>query len=295
MRTPTQLVIASRIGKADVEAKAMHVLDSKDVDVLVTRDTKVMTPDGRVLAIFRKAAIDRELCVEAYPILTKIRKTSFNRGLAAGGDRVKMGKTTYAVPVLSSIVGSIEAGSPRFPVCRQTVWTKDNLAHFEALFPYFRSVAEVFRADAPERYVNQIRQAELTKPEWIIPGTPYTTVTVNNTYATGVHQDVGDLKTGMSCLTVIKRGRYLGGYFCLPQYRIGFDVCTGDVLLMDPHEWHGNTFIQTGDKKDLTEPTEDAERISVVLYYRTETVKCDTMEEETKKWANAKGRRLEDY
>ena len=48
---------------------------------------------------------------------------------------------------------------------------------------------------------------------------------------------------------------------CIPQYGIGFNVRSGDILFMDVHEWHGNLPIK------LKQP--DAVRVSVVCYLRT--------------------------
>jgi hypothetical protein len=115
-------------------------------------------------------------------------------------------------------------------------------------------------------------QVDKTHPEWVVPGTPFTTITVNNTYPTGVHTDKGDLEQGFSNLTVLRRGRYSGGVFLFPEYRIGVDMGDGDLLLMDAHEYHGNTALH------LESP--DAERISVVAYFRTRMVECGTAAEE---------------
>jgi hypothetical protein len=37
-----------------------------------------------------------------------------------------------------------------------------------------------------------------------------------------------------------KRGDYTGGETCLPQYGVGVDVRSGDVLFMDVHQHHAN-------------------------------------------------------
>jgi hypothetical protein len=49
----------------------------------------------------------------------------------------------------------------------------------------------------------------------------------------------------------------------------------GDLLLMDAHEWHGNTHIRPR--------SDDAERISVVSYYRTKIRDCDSPAAEAEK------------
>ena len=45
--------------------------------------------------------------------------------------------------------------------------------------------------------------------------------------------------------------------------------------IMDAHQWHGNT--------NIVKQSEDAERISLVLYYRTDMMFCGTMEAEAEK------------
>ena len=47
----------------------------------------------------------------------------------------------------------------------------------------------------------------------------------------------------------------------MPQYGVGVNVRTGDILFMDVHEWHGNLPMVKKDK--------DAIRLSVVCYLRT--------------------------
>jgi hypothetical protein len=49
----------------------------------------------------------------------------------------------------------------------------------------------------------------------------------------------------------------------------------GDLILMDAHQWHGNVAIER--------LSDDAERISLVLYYRTNMMFCGTMEAEAEK------------
>ncbi len=78
-----------------------------------------------------------------------------------------------------------------------------------------------------------------------------------------------------------------------PRYRVAADMQDGDFLLMDAHEWHGNTRIRPfhdasvhGDPEADFRPMPDecagcsAERITVVAYYRTRLETCGTAEAE---------------
>ena len=256
------------------------ILTPTDYNVLLTRDCRVLKPTGQPLCVFVKGAVPEGVLADAYPLLSSIRNVTNNRGLAAGAPRVKLRNQNYARPVMSSVLGYFEpSGGARFPYARQTAWTQQHPEGFRALYPYFEAVAEVFAAELPARYRVQQAVADRTDAAYIIPGTPYSTITVNNTYATGVHQDAGDLKEGFSCMGVLRRGEYAGGQFVLPEYRVAVELGEGDVILMDPHEWHGNV--------QIVPASPDAERISVVCYYRTKLAACQPPAEEL---ARAKGR-----
>ena len=114
-----------------------------------------------------------------------------------------------------------------------------------------------------------------TEADWRISNTPFTTMTVNNNYPTGVHTDKGDLEEGFSCLMSLRKGEYTGGSLIFPEYRVGVNMGEGDLILMDAHQWHGNT--------NIVKHSDDAERISLVLYYRTDMMFCGTMEAEAEK------------
>jgi hypothetical protein len=153
------------------------------------------------------------------------------------------------------------------------------------LHPLLRAVAAHLSEHVPARYHAQAQQAQLTDPAWVVPGTPFTTITVNNSYATGMHTDKGDLDAGFSTITTLRRGDYTGGRLVFPAYRAAVDMGHGDLILMDAHQWHGNTQIICACNKPMNGACETcgAERISMVAYYRTKLVACGSPAEETAK------------
>lgn len=273
--------VRTRISDEELEMKKGKIVTEDDYNLLATGPTKIRTPENKLLCVYLPGAISEDVLDESYPTLHELRKlTTQNRGLAGGTERVQRGaqKRTYAKPVASSIIGSIDPGGTQ-RYCRLTAWTGQETGKFSELYPLFQVIAEKFAEYVPDRYATQMEYVQRTDPSWIIPKTPFTTVTVNNTYPTGVHQDKGDLDAGFSTLACLRKGEYDGGVLTFPQYRIGVNMRHGDVLLMNAHEWHGNTAIQP--------KTEDAERISIVCYYRTKMVECGSPEEETlraQKW-----------
>jgi hypothetical protein len=173
-------------------------------------------------------------------------------------------------PRASGVVGYVDR-SPRFPYCRLTAFNINHPDKFRAAMPLIRRVGEVFAESCPERYAAQMDVVQNTVDDYVISGTPFTTITVNMNFQTAVHQDAGDLKAGFGVMSALRAGRFDGCYTCFPQYRIAADMQTGDVLLADVHEWHGNTPLK---------PKGAYERLSLVFYYREKMKECGTPTEE---------------
>jgi hypothetical protein len=273
------LRLRTQITPAELDTKIGKVCTDDDYNLLLTRDARVRKPDGSLLCIYRRAAFPPALLAASYPVLHALKSAdsgTTNRGKASGTERILSygGTRTRTRPVHSSIIGAFDPeGQRRF--CRLTAWTGAETEQFRELWPLFHAIAGQFAGLVPDRFAAQMGYADRTQPEWVVPGTPFTTITVNNTYPTGVHTDKGDLDAGFSNLTVLRRGAYTGGVFLFPEYRVGVDMQDGDLLLMDAHEWHGNTALELG--------SPDAERISVVAYYRTRMAECGTAETEAVK------------
>lgn len=280
-----EMRMRSKVGEAELKAKKGKIVTDEDYNVLITRAARILKPDGSLLAIYLPGVL-KDAGEAAYDTLHTIRSLTDNRGLASGSARVKAGTTrTRSKPIMSSILGAMDPVGPmRF--CRLTAWTGKEAEQWEGLRPLWQAVSQQFAEYVPDRYAKQIEYCQHTAPEWVIPETPFTTVTINNTYPTGVHTDSGDLEKGFSCLGVVRRGEYTGGVFVWPEYRLAVDLKDGDLVLMDAHEWHGNTRITCacGNEPEKGPCKEcGAERISLVCYYRTMMYQCETANAETAK------------
>lgn len=296
IRVHTELRLRSRVAEAAIrETIAGKILDAADFDVLLTGPTRVWKPEGRPLCIYLPGAIAEHSQEEQiYQVLHSLRNlTSSNRGMASGTRRLRRGTEeqpatrTESMAVASAVVGAVDPmGQQRY--CRLTAWTGKHLPEWETLRPLLRTVAGHLAEHVPDRYANQAAVAAKTDPAWVVPETPFTTITVNNTYPTGVHTDKGDLDEGFSTIAVLRRGTFTGGQLVFPAYRVAVDMKDGDLILMDAHEWHGNAAITCacGERRNGCCETCGAERISVVAYYRTKMAACGTPEEEHTRAAN---------
>jgi hypothetical protein len=284
--------VRTKIPDEELEAKKGKILTEDDVNFLVTNDSIVRKPDGSLLLVYRKGALDGGILEQSYDVLHSLRVyESNNRGLASGTPRYKLfqdAKWAYAENRPSTIIGSFDSNPPR-RYCRLTAWSGRELDKFSSLFPLFEEIGGHFERNVPDRWQNQMSKVRNTHPDWVIPRTPFTTITVNNSYPTGVHTDKGDLDEGFSTLAVLRKGSYTGGWLTFPEFRLAVDMHHGDLLLMDAHEWHGNTMLVCGVcGSNINSGLHEAcgtERISVVSYFRTKMTECGPMEEEMAKAA----------
>lgn len=181
--------------------------------------------------------------------------------------------TTYANGVFSGIAGWYDR-YPRIPYGRATSYTANSPEKFAMSFPFLQSLSKGFKDLLPWRYNNQMEAAKKLDQRFLVPGTPFTTITVNKTFRTAAHYDAGDLNEGLSNLLVLSNnGNYTGGYLIAPEYRVAVNVRPGDLLLINNHEvMHGNTPIVLGD--------EEAERVSLVCYFREKMLELGSKEYE---------------
>jgi hypothetical protein len=289
--------LRSRISDDELDVKLGKIVTAGDYNALLTGPATVRKPDGSLLCIYLPRVLEAE-AEAAYPILTKIRATTKNRGAASASPRVTgSSQRSNAMAIQSTILGAFDPQGPK-AYCRLTAYTAKETAGWHGMAPYFRAVARLFETHVPDRYAAQARKAASTHPDWLVDGTPFSTITVNNTYPTGVHTDSGDLDEGFSCLTAIRRGNLLGGELVFPRYRVAVQLATGDLLLMDAHEHHGNTALHCADCGALLRSAghrcaagRDAalfggyryyepERISTVCYYRTRMAECGSLADE---------------
>lgn len=192
--------------------------------------------------------------------------------------------TTYANSVHSGIAGWFDR-YPRIPYGRATSYTRDHYEKFKLSYPFLQHLAKGFKELLPWRYENQMKAARKIDPGYLVPGTPFTTITVNKSFRTACHYDAGDLNEGLSNLLVISNnGNYKGCYLVAPEYRVAVNPRPGDLLLINNHEvMHGNTQIELMD--------EEAERISLVCYFREKMMELGSKEYEDTRYQFVEDRR----
>jgi hypothetical protein len=174
--------------------------------------------------------------------------------------------TNYATPVFSGVAGYFDR-YPRIPYCRATSYTANAVEKYQLGVPFIEYLSDGFSKFLPNRYKNQLDSIMKIDQEFRIGKSVYTTLTINKNFRTAIHTDSGDLTEGFGNLTCLSEKGWVGGFLCFPEFRVAVDIRVGDMLLMDTHEFHGNTPISgIGDNP--------ADRISIVAYFRENMLEC---------------------
>jgi hypothetical protein len=265
---------------ANVSNRAGQFVTEDEVKILLNGDADVYKPNGEPLVFLRRGAISKDVCEAAYPALYELRKyTTRNRGRYGGASARKSGSTVTedgkAINVASAVVGYYDRQGGRFPFCRETAFVGQESEKWATIMPMVRRAAELFEEEVPLRYAKQMEMAAKTHPAYVITGTPFTTLTVNNSVVGSIHTDVGDYKDGIGVISVVRRGVYKGGWLVFPEFGVGADLQDGDLLFFNSHDWHGVT--------PFHDTEEGFNRVSVVYYFREKMLECLAPEEELKR------------
>lgn len=274
------------------------LLDESHFDVCARDTTKILKPDGSVLAMYIKDVLPRNLVATAFEVLKKVNTESggTNRGMAAGiieDDEIDpsegalhrnedgkvtrffpikedgtVSKTARAKGVPTAIIGYY-GRYPRINYCRPTAFTQQNPELWQQIVPFFQRVCKIYKEVAPEQFAKQQDYANKIHPDFMIPGTCVTTVTVNRSWRTAAHFDAGDFKDGFGLMSAMEGGTYKGGEIIFPKYRAAVDMRTGGLCLFDPHELHGNAPLVGDPGRYL--------RMSCVMYLRMDMIQCGSM------------------
>jgi hypothetical protein len=264
--------VKKNITDAGMEKHKHQFVTPALIDIILNDDADVYTDDNRLLLKFRKGKLSNDKIDAFYEnMIDFARTTSTNRKLTSGLKTTKKGNSAKPdLAAMTNIVGYFDSLGPSQkamlkkhgiklnPAVRETRFNMMYPDKFKMLIPLIREIDNYYEKIVPDHYKKQHRKAKQTY--FKIADTAFTTVTTNVNFKTTIHTDRGDDAEGFGNLVVIERGKYTGGETCFPQYGVGVNVRTGDVLFMDVHEWHGNLPIRLENK--------DAVRLSIVCYLR---------------------------
>ena len=269
-----------KIKKINDEDWSGRFVDETDYDVLHQKSCiLVEDPKEPPVAVFLKGVIPtrlNELALMGFKAMGAFGTN--NRGTASGikaeykikenGMRSNTTRVRNSWAVQSGVLGYFER-DPRRPYCHACAWNMKHPDKFHQFFvPVTNHVEGLFKEHCRQAWEYQRSFADRTNKAWLIGDTCFTSITVNKNFRTACHLDAGDLTNGRSCMTVMEQGEYGGANLVLPNYRVAFDIRMGDMIIFDPHQFHGNT--------QIVKKTPAAARYSIVYYYRELVQYCQS-------------------
>ena len=226
-------------------------IEKSDIKDLIEDDADVYTEDGKLLLRFRKKVIPQDKTELFYDNVI-----DFTRQVL-GSD------TPKAVPHIFGYFDIWQPSQKAISVkpiieVRECQFNRDYPDKYKNTMPLINEIDKWYKKLMPANYKAQRKKANQTY--FKIPGTSFTTIATNINFQTTIHRDKKDDANGFVNLEVIERGKYTGGETCFPQYGIGVNVRSGDVLFMDVQQPHGNL--------PINKKTEEAVRLSIICYLR---------------------------
>jgi len=247
-----------------------------DAKLLVDDYCTVLKPNGDVLLKFLPGAMNFDYATAAFNAFESANletsKSSQRPAIVASGN-----------PGSTAVLGFM-ARVHRFNYCRATALTAKHLEGFKASIPFIRSASELMKQHMPERYAAQLGACNQCKPDYIIPGTVFSTTTINRNVTATYHTDEGDFKAGIGVIAATwakRKGRSWqvvtenpaeGGILVFPKYGVSVMLRSTDLVLADVHTVHGVTPI-TGKPGSWA-------RMSFVFYLRERMSECGSPAEE---------------
>jgi len=226
-------------------------VEQSDIEDVIEDDADVYTEDGKLLLKFRKKVLPQDKTELFYDNVIDSTKEVLDKHDNPTAMPHIFGYFDIWPPSQKSVKPIIEVRECRF--------NRDCPDKYKKTMPLIKEIDKLYKKLMPSNYKAQRKRADQTY--FKVPGTAFTTIATNINFQTKIHRDKKDDTDGFVNLEVIERGKYTGGETCFPQYGIGVNVRSGDVLFMDVQNPHGNL--------PINKETEEAIRLSIICYLRT--------------------------
>lgn len=166
------------------------------------------------------------------------------------------GRRSQGLRTKSAVFGSL----PRVPIrnyyCRLSADSINDPGVWRRVRLLASEITAIYRRELPEEFVRHAKETrDAIVPDWVIEGTPFTTVNFNVNHAIRYHRDAANQKGVWSNVAILRKG-CRGGLLVLPEYGVALSQRDGALILFDGQRViHGVTPI-----------VGDGYRVSIVLY-----------------------------
>lgn len=191
-------------------------------------------------------------------------------------DNIYSNRRQSGVPSQSRTFGFM----PRMPVqqrdyCYACTLHREYPESKEVLFKYAEKFTQLLGEHYPDQRALSQMAVNTVKPEWVMPGSVFTSGIINQDNPLQYHYDAGNFEDTYSVMAVFK-DQVAGGHLILPEYNLKLACQDGSIVMFDGQsELHGVSPIR--------KMTQDAYRFSIVYYSLERMCKCGTPNEERRR------------
>jgi hypothetical protein len=148
---------------------------------------------------------------------------------------------TNGLKTTARAFGTLTRNVIRGDFCRGSSVATEHPAEHSALTAMGATLAEVYRAHAPDAYAAHAAAAEGVPRDFRLRDTPFTSGNLNKNSSLAYHLDKGNARDAWSAMVVV-RERVTGGHLVLPEFGASLELVDGACLLFDGQStWHGLT------------------------------------------------------
>lgn len=191
---------------------------------------------------------------------------------------------TAGLKTVSRIFGFSPRVTLRKDFCASTSLAQESPDDHDLICELGQRISAHYLNRAPEVFGSHKQMVdEKMRPEWVIPGTPFTSGIINKNNPLKYHFDTGNFKKVFSCMVAFKKDCD-GGHLSLPEYDCGLEIADNSILLFDGQEiLHGVTPFKLG--------SEDGYRYTAVYYSLRRMWDCLTVTDEIARIRGVKTKR----
>lgn len=262
-----------------------------------TVSTYYHTPDGKAKLLFLRDVLDADTCAKAWEHIRNLQMVSVKgsrRACLKGSpgedlllgykDQLQLLPQTGRRQTYPQLSAASVHQFPRFRGMWPLCWKMEDI--LREYIPDYWVGRELDDKHGPttrdegnrsdffmqpgERHRAAVEAMENWELWYNIPGSNFTTITVNHNTRFLAHKDANNSSGALSCLAAF--GRFAGGELCFPRLGVALNVKERDMLVCDcPQELHG------------TLSTPQGNRYTVVTYTREGLTKNGMKAEESKR------------
>lgn len=221
---------------------------------------------------------DCEIYVDEEKVLTYLKHVPMEelRNAVRSIDKIGASRRQSGVPSQSRTFGFM----PRMPVqqrdyCFGSTLNRDYPISKEVLFFFAKVFTDLLEKHHPGPLETSRAAIATVKPDWVMPGSVFTSGIINQDNPLQYHYDAGNFEGTWSAMAVFKE-QVTGGHLVLPDFDLKLACQDSSILMFDGQsELHGVSPIR--------KMTAEAYRFSIVFYSLELLARCGTPQEELRR------------